>query len=383
MKKQHTPTISVIIPVYKVAAYLPKCIDSVLGQTYQDFELILVSDGPEEDHRICDEYAAKDSRITVIKNISKGLGGARNAGLAVAKGKYISFIDSDDWIDHTFLAKMYQAMTNSPRVDLVQCGTRIEVENNCIDAQHLKWDEEYFAIKETETRPSRNTDFGSINVATWNKLYRRQLIETYHLTFPENMYNEDAYFSWSYFSVCDHVAFVPEKLYHYLRRSNSLMAFTFKHQLGDKVLDHYRIGQMLYTFLHTHHLWHKRAEGFWRALQVCWWFVRDNGTPFYIQQCYSSLRRFLTDKEIPPHLSELLHIRDTSFATFAAEHDLARQFRWGNIVWFDIRKKNNSHATYRLFGKINLFKIKWGENATSYYLCGIKIKKKKFLPLSK
>ena len=92
--------ISIIIPVYKTEPYLRKCVDSVLAQTYTNLEVILVDDGsPDDCGKICDEYAAKDSRVKVIHKENGGLSSARNCGLDVATGKYIGFVDSDDWID--------------------------------------------------------------------------------------------------------------------------------------------------------------------------------------------------------------------------------------------------------------------------------------------
>lgn len=94
------PELSIIVPVYKVEPYLPKCIDSILAQTFTDFELILIDDGsPDRCGQICDEYAAKDDRIIVIHQENKGVSAARNAGLDIAKGTYIGFVDSDDWIE--------------------------------------------------------------------------------------------------------------------------------------------------------------------------------------------------------------------------------------------------------------------------------------------
>ncbi|MBE6922620.1 MAG: glycosyltransferase family 2 protein [Ruminococcaceae bacterium] len=98
------PQISVIVPVYKVEAYLHECVDSILAQTFSDFELILVDDGsPDNCGKICDEYAAKDNRIRVIHQENQGLSGARNAGIDIARGEYITFIDSDDLVDMRYL----------------------------------------------------------------------------------------------------------------------------------------------------------------------------------------------------------------------------------------------------------------------------------------
>ena len=94
------PKVSIIVPVYKVEKYLRKCIDSIINQTLKDIEIILVDDGsPDNCGKICDEYAAKDTRIKVIHKENGGLSSARNAGMEVAEGEYIGFVDSDDWIE--------------------------------------------------------------------------------------------------------------------------------------------------------------------------------------------------------------------------------------------------------------------------------------------
>ena len=103
--------VSVIIPIYKVEQYLARCIDSVLRQTVSDLEIILVDDGsPDACGAICDEYAKKDDRIRVIHKENGGLSSARNAGIKIAKGEYIAFVDSDDWIDENFIKLLKEAL---------------------------------------------------------------------------------------------------------------------------------------------------------------------------------------------------------------------------------------------------------------------------------
>lgn len=116
------PELSIIVPVYNVEKYLPKCIDSILAQTFTDFELILIDDGsPDECGEICDEYAIKDSRIKVIHQKNQGVSSARNAGLDIATGTYLGFVDSDDWIE----PEMYEVMIKTVKEknsDVVICG---------------------------------------------------------------------------------------------------------------------------------------------------------------------------------------------------------------------------------------------------------------------
>ncbi len=118
------PELSIIVPVYKVEKYLPKCIDSILAQTFRDFELILIDDGsPDNCGAICDDYAARDSRIKVIHQENAGVSAARNAGLDIAAGTYLGFVDSDDWIE----PEMYETMIATAKeknVDVVVCGFR-------------------------------------------------------------------------------------------------------------------------------------------------------------------------------------------------------------------------------------------------------------------
>lgn len=125
----HSPELSIIVPVYKVEKYLPKCIDSILAQSFNNFELILVEDGsPDNCGVICDRYALTDNRIIVIHQPNRGVSAARNAGLDVAKGKYIGFVDSDDWIE----PKMYEYLINEMKthdVDVTICGVNYYSQN--------------------------------------------------------------------------------------------------------------------------------------------------------------------------------------------------------------------------------------------------------------
>ena len=118
------PELSIIVPVYKVEKYLPRCIDSILAQTFGDFELVLIDDGsPDGCGRICDEYAQKDKRIVAIHQKNMGVSAARNAGLDIARGRYIGFVDSDDWIE----PQMYEVMMDAIRengADMAVCGVR-------------------------------------------------------------------------------------------------------------------------------------------------------------------------------------------------------------------------------------------------------------------
>ncbi|GMO37902.1 MAG: hypothetical protein Ta2B_17610 [Termitinemataceae bacterium] len=118
------PVISVIIPVYNVEHYLRRCLDSVLAQTFTDFECILIDDGsPDKSPAICDEYAKKDSRFVVIHQANAGVSAARNAGLDIAQGEWITFVDSDDWIEPDMLRVLYQNAVKH-QSDVSVCGVQ-------------------------------------------------------------------------------------------------------------------------------------------------------------------------------------------------------------------------------------------------------------------
>lgn len=184
------PELSVIVPVYNVEKYLPKCIDSILAQTFTDFELILIDDGsPDRCGEICDEYAAMDSRIIVIHQQNKGVSAARNAGLEIAKGKYIGFVDSDDWIE----PEMYQiliATANETASELVICGSKQRDESGAFLRNDFPGEGVYDREQLLKALYSVPNPLGGI---LWNKLFKREIVGS--LRFREDMRNcEDGVF---------------------------------------------------------------------------------------------------------------------------------------------------------------------------------------------
>ena len=121
--------ISIIVPVYNVEQYLSRCVDSLVNQTYHNIEIILVDDGsPDRSGEICDEYAKKDKRVKVIHQSNGGLSDARNTALDIAKGDYLMFVDSDDWIEPTMYEEMLSFMEKE-QLDLVECGINLVTNN--------------------------------------------------------------------------------------------------------------------------------------------------------------------------------------------------------------------------------------------------------------
>jgi len=207
--------ISVIIPIYKTEKFLRKCIESVLNQTHTELEVILVDDGsPDRCGKICDEYAAKDSRIKVIHQQNSGVSVARNEGMKHATGEWVGFVDSDDYID----PEMYDYLLSltDGDVDFAQCGIVGENANtqwlDPLPEDTVIWNGGY------DTIPKKELQFWSnINC---NKLYRRSLLEGLSFS-PEYTLGEDLLFNAYVIKKFDKAVLGTKALYHYVQRENS------------------------------------------------------------------------------------------------------------------------------------------------------------------
>lgn len=200
-----TVRISVIVPVYQAALYLDDCIRSLLAQTLPDFELILVDDGSTDNSMaLCNAWAARDHRLRVIHQENAGVSAARNTGIRAARGQWLAFVDSDDWVEPTYLQKMYENCTG---VQISLCDVA--------DGEARTLTKERFTREEMALRPSRYAQLPYINYAI-NKLYARDLLLPDGPRFdPGRKRGEDASFVTACLLRCHAVAVCPEKLYHY------------------------------------------------------------------------------------------------------------------------------------------------------------------------
>ena len=205
--------ISIIIPVYNNEKYLPRCIESVREQTFCDFECILIDDGsPDSCPKICDEYAAKDERIKVIHQQNCGVSAARNAGLDVARGKFVTFIDSDDWVEKEFLKELYEKIT-SENADVVICGVRLHFKNGTVD------NTAYLPKRKRKRKLEVLKLFckgGAQMHTVWCKLYRRELFKNHEITFPVGIKQaEDTLVNFKTCFFAQKVCFIKRLLYNY------------------------------------------------------------------------------------------------------------------------------------------------------------------------
>jgi glycosyltransferase involved in cell wall biosynthesis len=215
------PKISVIIPVYNVEKYLVKCIDSVLSQTFTDFECILIDDGsPDNCGKICDEYAKKDRRTKVIHQENSGVSSARNAGLDIAQGEWITFIDSDDWVDENYLELMYNNAVNN-NIDLSICGMCSIGENGKLIEKSKQ-----FPIMFFDKISAKKTlfCFEYFTTATVSKLVNRKYVYENNIRFDtEIKICEDGLFWFEIIDKVDRVLYDSTPCYNYMRNENSAL----------------------------------------------------------------------------------------------------------------------------------------------------------------
>jgi glycosyltransferase involved in cell wall biosynthesis len=211
----HTPMFSIVVPVYKVEKYLLKCLESIKSQTYSNYEVILVDDGsPDQCPAICDRFAQTDSRYKVIHQLNKGLSGARNTGLQMAKGRYIYFLDSDDTIADDLLERMEKIFHDND-VDIVGFsatvvtlnGTSILTTGNCKNEKEA-------GIEIAKKRTPLST------VPLY--CYRRDFLIEKNISFKEGIYYEDVLFTALVFLENPKIYYIDEKLYFYNKREDSI-----------------------------------------------------------------------------------------------------------------------------------------------------------------
>ena len=212
------PLISVIVPVYKVEAYLDRCVQSIVDQTYRNLEIILVDDGsPDNCPAMCDIWAEKDDRIRVIHKENGGLSDARNAGMAVETGQYISFIDSDDYI----APEMYRLLVDrmaADSSDIAACGAEMVYEDGSVSRMLTRSGS---CVLNREEAMEACVEESWLKQPVWYKLYKTELIRD--VLFPVGKYHEDVFWTWQAVSRAQKVSVFDTPCYFYVQRSSSIM----------------------------------------------------------------------------------------------------------------------------------------------------------------
>ncbi len=234
------PIITIIIPVYKVEPYLRRCLNSLLSQTFADFDLVLIDDGsPDNCGRICDEYAEHDNRIHVIHQINAGLSAARNAGINWcihnSDSDWITFIDSDDWVSPNYLEYLYKAIKETG-LNISICEY-VKTDGNNTTCQEPAFD---FTIFNTEDYYVENR----VNaIVAWGKLYRKELFSD--IRYPHGRLHEDEFTTYKLLFGQKEVAAVNVPLYMYFQNSEGIMRSQWTPKRLDKI---YAFEEQLYYF---------------------------------------------------------------------------------------------------------------------------------------
>lgn len=210
-----SPKISVLVAAYNVADFLPTCLDSILNQTFQDFEVIIVDDGStDKTPSICQKYAEKSPKVKVIHQKNQGLSAVRNIGIQKSKGEYICFIDGDDYIAKKYLEKLFQQLSENS-ADISVCNYKT------IPKSPVK-DFEMQIISGEEATIKLLTEQENYQIVSWNKLYKKSLFK--NIEFPLNQKHEDSLTTYKILSKAQKITFLNESLYIYRQRPGSIMS---------------------------------------------------------------------------------------------------------------------------------------------------------------
>lgn len=236
-----SPLVSVVVPAYNAERYLERCVKSLVGQTHRNLEIILVDDGSTDSTgRMCDAWAARDGRIRVVHKLNGGLSSARNAGMCIANGKYIGFVDSDDYVDMEMFGHLAEILECHPRCDVAKCGVAVEYTYDVSDVE-LKFTQAYFKDSVCGAiRPGADIVYET-DVCAVDKLYRVDFLRKNGLMFPEGVKNEDEAFFFEVFCRIRDCYYVPQCYYHYLRNPDGIMARQQKAADGGELPDALRV----------------------------------------------------------------------------------------------------------------------------------------------
>lgn len=263
------PKLSVILPVYNTEKYLPKCLDSILNQTFEDFEVICVNNNSTDNSlEILSEHAQEDKRIKIISKQNQGQAVSKNVGLQNSNGEFVYFVDSDDWLE---LEAFETAMNNfSSDIDVVCFGANVildkEFELNEKILKLVKNEKEYHKIKFKGKLELSNNIILETTLNLWNKIFRKSIITNYNISFLEDLsYADDVSFTYKYLLICKNAYFIDKYMYNYLKRPGSVMA-KIKNRDQTHIADNFLASYDVYNFLKSNNILNERMSVFLNIL---------------------------------------------------------------------------------------------------------------------
>ncbi|WP_446425159.1 glycosyltransferase [Mailhella sp.] len=308
----NAPLISVIVPVYNGEKYLANCLDSILGQDFNDIEVLCINDGSTDSSaEILRSYAERDRRVRVITQKNQGVSKARNAGLDAATGEWIAFVDNDDEVMPSIWITL---LANAGNEDLI-CFSADEI--GVKEGKEFPITSGYFQLKFSGMHELTDNDLLKLSMTVWDKLFRRSRIEECALRFPEGMRFEDNVFVLNFTSIYRKALFLPHKLYRYFRREDAFMN-SVKQKKTKVAFDCIRILDPIYRFWSTNGLFPHMQAVFERicfdrlreAINICLPWERP-GIAYALAE---NLQRW----EFIPLRKELLALREGNLALYLA-----------------------------------------------------------------
>lgn len=295
-----TELVSVIIPVYNVEKYIRTCLDSVLAQSWTNLEIFLIDDGSDDgSEKICDEYAGRDKRIIVVHQANRGLSAARNAGLALAHGEYLVFVDSDDCIRRDFVQRLHQLMAEQA-ADIGICDYECRKKGSFSGRKKKKETlRKLDAVQMLERWHGKDT---RIETVVWNKMYRRTVfgIDENRIIFPEGKLFEDVYITHRLIANAQSCVITSEKMYEYtIRKSGIVRAGVTK----KKVMDSWEAQDARMKFFQERHFdaaYERLLIGAMkmRMLHYCRYGEEDEDTLFFLKRVFDAdYRKVMGSKE--------------------------------------------------------------------------------------
>ena len=252
------PTFSIIIPVYNAEHYLPHCMESLLNQSYHDFEIVLINDGStDQSGLLCDEYANNDKRVKVFHTSNQGAGQARNVGLNYATGEYVLFVDSDDWLELEALAIYVKSIQSYDW--LIGCSHNCYFKGDSMESMKVDY---YYPANQYDSRQAIREMYVDIAVngvshAPHNKVYKREIIEKYQLRFPNRPKYEDLAFNNAYVDKINSLVIINDHTYNYRVSNLEGVAQKLPANMFDIFTD---VNNELIQLLKNWKVWNERSE---------------------------------------------------------------------------------------------------------------------------
>ena len=362
--------ISIILPIYNVAQYLPKCIDSVLNQTLKDIEVILATDGPEDCDAICANYAKKDKRVKVISHPG-GYGKAVNQGIDIAKGKYIGIVETDDWCDPTMFEKLYQA-AEKYQAEVTKCGFYFSYDSNPCKHKNA------MEIADCCFNPLDHLEFLRFQPSVWSAIYLKKFLDKNKIRFIEEkkLSYLDSPFHEETFLKAKRYASLSEPLYFYYQDNPGQSV-----KSSQKIMDGIITEEFIFEKLsQDKSLYARVAETFVEtsALHLKWNWDRmktDEARAQFWKAAHQYVRRLnlenitfsaFHDDELKTFLIYLNKYQN--YKTYTNKVNHVSRIKILNIPLLKIAYRDGKNTSVLLFNKLLLLKIKYKQNKKTFRL---------------